>query len=193
MLFSSSTGVWKLADFGTCSEATSTRFNTTHESRGTPCYRAPEIVRVDDNRVFNNKADIWALGCIIYELFSASKAFASDWHVTEYSKSRNLDLPIPWPAQLINHTHSVRDEAFKELQRLDALLSEVRAKIMLTLCVDPVYRPSAKEFLEAWSRLEEYNFVQREANQFNAGLKREGRCSLCNVMITLSLTNVNVL
>lgn len=162
MLFSPSAGVWKLADFGTCSEATSTRFNTTHESRGTPCYRAPEVLRVDDNRIFNNKADIWALGCIIYELFSGSKAFPSDWHVTEYSRDRNLNLPIPWPTQLVNN-HGLRDEAYDQLQKLDTILSEVRTKMILMLCADPVYRPPAREILQAWSRLkEEYKVVAQE-------------------------------
>lgn len=33
--------------------------------QGTPCYTAPEVYKKES---FNNKVDIWSLGCIIYEL-----------------------------------------------------------------------------------------------------------------------------
>ena len=64
----------------------------TELARGTPCYRAPELL-VDNDPVFTNKVDIFALGCILFELVTGGiKAFASDWQVHEYQNRRHLSL-----------------------------------------------------------------------------------------------------
>ena len=41
---------------------------------GTNYYMAPEVIR---GKIYNNKIDIWALGCIIYELFTFKICFES--------------------------------------------------------------------------------------------------------------------
>jgi serine/threonine protein kinase len=77
--------VWKVADFGLTCEATSTALLFTEFSHGTPGYRAPEMLE-DDNSNFNNKVDIWAMGCILFELATGEKPFATDHVVAEYSR-----------------------------------------------------------------------------------------------------------
>jgi len=84
---------WKIGDFGTCSEATSKRLNTTRDSRGTNCYRAPEILpdaAASDRPAFNHKADIWALGCIAFEILHGHKLFSSDWALMEATLMNKL-------------------------------------------------------------------------------------------------------
>ncbi len=39
---------------------------------GTPCYISPEIC---EGKMYATKSDIWALGCILYELTTLRKAF----------------------------------------------------------------------------------------------------------------------
>ena len=39
---------------------------------GTPSYISPEIC---EGKMYKNKSDIWALGCILYELTTLKKAF----------------------------------------------------------------------------------------------------------------------
>ena len=39
---------------------------------GTPCYISPEIC---EGKMYATKSDIWALGCILYELTTLQKAF----------------------------------------------------------------------------------------------------------------------
>jgi serine/threonine protein kinase len=68
--------VWKIVDFGVTSEATSSRAIPTIHARGTGGYRAPEIL--NESPVFTNKVDIWALGCIFFELYTGEKAFHDD-------------------------------------------------------------------------------------------------------------------
>ena len=69
----------KLRTLGLTSEGTSRRCYTTRYSRGTIGYRAPEMLKEEAS--YNNKVDIWALGCILYEIACRKKAFASDYAV----------------------------------------------------------------------------------------------------------------
>jgi serine/threonine protein kinase len=79
-----------VADFGLTSEGTSRRAQATRDARGTASYRAPELLR--EQSVVTKKSDIWALGCILYELISESKAFPSDFSLWEYILlSRKVD------------------------------------------------------------------------------------------------------
>lgn len=80
VMFSLSSKQWKLGDFGLATGATSQFLNTTRDGRGKPCYRAPEILREGQSR-FNNKSDIWSLGCVLYVLATGKKPFASDFEV----------------------------------------------------------------------------------------------------------------
>lgn len=77
VLYSRRDGQWKLTDFGISAEATSKKAITTRYSQGTSSYRAPELL--DDEPTFTNKVDIWALGCILYELAKGRVAFREDW------------------------------------------------------------------------------------------------------------------
>ena len=58
----------KIGDFGISKQLNSNKATTiTKKGAGTPNYIAPEIVR--DGK-YNKKADIFSLGCILYELFT---------------------------------------------------------------------------------------------------------------------------
>src|SRR5271156_6377319 len=76
---------WKVADFGLTSEGGSKTFLASQLGRGTESYRPPELVTQKD---YNNKVDIWAIGCILYELATFKKAFSSDIEVYEFSKGQ---------------------------------------------------------------------------------------------------------
>jgi serine/threonine protein kinase len=185
-LFSPSAGSWKLADFGTCSEATSKELKATIGARGTSGYRAPEVIKEDGNWAFNNKSDMWALGCIIYELFSATKAFSSDWEVREYTKRAELMFPVSWPSQLVaRNQHCMSEEHFQTLKELDGFLSTVQMITVLMLSIDLRYRPSSKEALDAWSRLKgecsgrEVEEWVKLVNTGSRGRKEIPRCLPC--------------
>ncbi|NWX90238.1 NEK5 kinase, partial [Nothoprocta pentlandii] len=56
--------VAKLGDFGVARELNNT-LELAYSCVGTPYYLSPEIC---ENRPYNNKTDIWSLGCVLYEL-----------------------------------------------------------------------------------------------------------------------------
>ena len=88
-------GQWKLADFGLSCEGTSGSLLLTHKCNGTSGYRAPEITQLTG--YFNDKTDIWALGCILYELAFNKKRFSCDREVwAYYSETKNaVDIEQP--------------------------------------------------------------------------------------------------
>ncbi|XP_021232540.1 serine/threonine-protein kinase Nek5 isoform X2 [Numida meleagris] len=71
-IFLSSNGkVAKLGDFGIARQLNDTmEFAST--CVGTPYYLSPEIC---ENRPYNNKTDIWSLGCVLYELCALKHPF----------------------------------------------------------------------------------------------------------------------
>lgn len=87
MLYCANDMRWKIADFGLTTEATSKRAHTTRYARGTPSYRAPELLKEDSK--YNNKVDIFAMGCILFELATGRKAFRDDFSIHEYSISHS--------------------------------------------------------------------------------------------------------
>ena len=63
----------KIGDFGICKQLDSnSEYANTHV--GTKKYMAPEVIKGES---YNKKVDIWAFGCIIYELFTLKVCFES--------------------------------------------------------------------------------------------------------------------
>ena len=56
----------KIGDFG-ISKQLNKEYTLTKNKLGTEYYIAPEIIKEGK---YNEKSDIWSLGCIIYELFN---------------------------------------------------------------------------------------------------------------------------
>jgi serine/threonine protein kinase len=78
----------------------------TKYGRGTAEYSAPEILLFEpDKPAYTNKVDIWALGCILYELTTGERAFQTGYHAMQYSLNQrrgpcvqavqNTNLSIP--------------------------------------------------------------------------------------------------
>jgi serine/threonine protein kinase len=107
VLYSAATKTWKVGDFGLTAEGTSRRAFTTTAARGTQCYRAPELLK--EHPKFNNKVDIFAAGCVLFELATGGqRAFASDFLVHEYAAfSRPLQIPLgdidSWSRPKLSH------------------------------------------------------------------------------------------
>lgn len=61
----------KIADFGLAKELSS-KSQLAQTNLGTPYYMAPEIINEKD---YDEKADIWSLGCLVYELAALKPPF----------------------------------------------------------------------------------------------------------------------
>ena len=62
----------KLADFG-ISDVLSKNYNLIHAQKGSLRYMSPEILGGEG--AFNEKTDVWALGCILHEMLTLKPTF----------------------------------------------------------------------------------------------------------------------
>ncbi|XP_037799318.1 serine/threonine-protein kinase Nek8-like [Penaeus monodon] len=65
--------VVKIGDFG-ISKILSSK-SKAHTVVGTPCYLSPELCQ---EKPYNQKSDIWALGCVLYEMLTLKRAFEAE-------------------------------------------------------------------------------------------------------------------
>ncbi|CAL1570226.1 unnamed protein product [Knipowitschia caucasica] len=91
-IFLTENGTIKLGDFGSaCVLNSSKAYAQTYV--GTPYYVAPEIW---DNQPYNNKSDVWSLGCVLYELCTLQHPFqAPSWKRLILKVCRGAYPPLP--------------------------------------------------------------------------------------------------
>ncbi|KAH9525670.1 Serine/threonine-protein kinase 36 [Bulinus truncatus] len=84
-------GVIKLCDFG-FARGMSTNTLVLTSIKGTPLYMSPELV---EEKPYDHTADLWALGCILYELFVGSPPFFTN----SIFQLVNMIIkdPVKWP------------------------------------------------------------------------------------------------
>uniref|UniRef100_UPI0037E9ADF0 serine/threonine-protein kinase Nek3 n=1 Tax=Semicossyphus pulcher TaxID=241346 RepID=UPI0037E9ADF0 len=91
-IFLTDNGTIKLGDFGSACILNSSKAYA-HTYVGTPYYVAPEIW---DNKPYNNKSDVWSLGCVLYELCTLRHPFqASSWKSLILKVCRGAYPPLP--------------------------------------------------------------------------------------------------
>ncbi|XP_067677206.1 serine/threonine-protein kinase Nek8-like isoform X1 [Haliotis asinina] len=89
---------------------------------GTPCYISPELC---EGKPYNQKSDIWALGCVLYELASLKRAF----------EAANLPALI---LKIMRGTFSPISDHYSE---------ELRSLILSMLHLDPNKRPDINQIM----------------------------------------------
>jgi tetratricopeptide (TPR) repeat protein len=153
VLYSAVSNLWKIGDFGLTAPGTSRKALTTRRASGTACYRAPELLQ--ERSEYNNKSDIFAIGCILYELVTnGKKAFSNDYMVHEYSATR---IPIELPSNFLNPTSKC------------GMLSILQA----TLEVNHTKRPSAVQLRRCFSqnRAISIGHICRERGEYKISIK----------------------
>jgi serine/threonine protein kinase len=131
VLFSWKDSAWKVADFGFCSEGTSS-IQLSSYARGTPGYRAPELLK--EPSTYTNRVDIFAVGCTFYELTTGKRPFHNDHFVHEYS----FDSDLP---------ENPMDTLSEMMDRCS--ISYLSTVILKMINANPQKRPSAKVLLGA--------------------------------------------
>ncbi|XP_008934660.1 PREDICTED: serine/threonine-protein kinase 36, partial [Merops nubicus] len=87
-------GVVKLCDFG-FARAMSIHTMVLTSIKGTPLYMAPELV---EERPYDHTADLWSLGCILYELFVGTPPFYTS-SIFQLARLIVKDS-VKWPAAI---------------------------------------------------------------------------------------------
>ncbi|XP_015200423.1 serine/threonine-protein kinase Nek1 isoform X2 [Lepisosteus oculatus] len=100
-IFLTKDGTIQLGDFGIARVLNST-VELARTCIGTPYYLSPEIC---ENKPYNNKSDIWALGCVLYEMCTLKHAF-------EAGNMKNLVLKIirgSYPPVSVHYSYDLRN------------------------------------------------------------------------------------
>lgn len=86
-------GVIKLGDFGFCKNLNSPE-EMTKTMLGSPIYMAPEVLK---GEIYSNKADIWSLGVVIFEMIYGVCPFQSNSIANLIEVLNTKDLHFPGP------------------------------------------------------------------------------------------------
>jgi len=85
-----------IIDFGVSIIQDNSNHDYARTKIGTPYFMSPE--QAEQNRKYNNKCDIWALGCILYELVTLEKPFvAHNIYALNHKKLTSNYKEIPNP------------------------------------------------------------------------------------------------
>jgi len=83
-------GVLKLTGFDIARRVTETKGRNQRGS--TPHYMAPELIREKNDPPYSYKSDLWALGCILYEMYFGEPPFVAGT-ISDLNKSIVYDAP----------------------------------------------------------------------------------------------------
>ncbi|XP_067407848.1 serine/threonine-protein kinase Nek1 isoform X2 [Emydura macquarii macquarii] len=142
-IFLTKDGTIQLGDFGIARVLNST-VELARTCIGTPYYLSPEICQ---NKPYNNKSDIWALGCVLYEMCTLKHAF-------EAGNMKNLVLKIisgSFPPVSLHYSYDLRNllsQLFKRNPRDRPSVNSILEKIFIAKRVEKFLTPQliADEF-----------------------------------------------
>ncbi|XP_034565573.1 serine/threonine-protein kinase Nek1 [Notolabrus celidotus] len=142
-IFLTKDGTVQLGDFGIARVLNST-VELARTCIGTPYYLSPEIC---ENKPYNNKSDIWALGCVLYEMCTLKHAF-------EAGNMKNLVLKIirgSYPPVSVHYSQELRSllgQLFKRNPRERPSVSSILDKPFLICRIEKFLTPQiiAQEF-----------------------------------------------
>lgn len=105
-------------------------------------YAAPEVVaemgREPQAAPVLAAPDVWAVGCIAWELLTGAPVFAPGTSVQDVQAAFSAPESLPWQRRDTRETHVPR---LRILQR----------SVLACLQLDPAARPASRELLGAWN------------------------------------------
>lgn len=162
-VFLSEEGHVRLGDFGLCRHTHRCTGTSTLTHAGTDCYMAPEML---SSSRYGKPADMWSLGCILYELCTGQFMWELDGILG---------------ALVMADSHSVQKLVQKEIA--PAVGNELKSLLKKLLHINPAMRPTATTCMR--KKLFKRGFSLSKES-FGQSLGEEGDNEICEVLSGLS-------
>ncbi|GKT24106.1 hypothetical protein ADUPG1_012632 [Aduncisulcus paluster] len=127
-IFLTRNGDAKIGDLG-LSRVMSDKTLVAHTVCGTPLYQAPEVCSGDG---YDDKADVWSIGCILYEMMAFRPPFIASNHLALYNKVIN-DTPKPLPECYPSYLSNIVRRMLSKVASDRPPLTEVREVLLTAL------------------------------------------------------------
>ena len=120
----------KIGDFGIAKQLNSINEYTKTQT-GTMLYMAPEIL---NGKEYNNKVDIWALGCVIHELCTLKNCFGGssiNETINNINSSKHEKIDVDFYGSFLQELiDSCFDKNYEKRPSADYILTSVKKKII---------------------------------------------------------------
>lgn len=134
-------GAWQLGDFSLVASAAPEggKQGIDRGQLGTDGYRTPELITHNE---YCDKADVWAMGCIMNELLCGKKLFAKDYEVTKYA---NEAIDGIWTVGILKPVaiqlqHCLVPFNWREL-------NQIKSTLLQMFAVSPTDRPTPNDLI----------------------------------------------
>jgi NIMA (never in mitosis gene a)-related kinase len=111
----------KIGDLGVAKILTNAE-NFVKSKVGTPYYLSPEVC---EDKPYNNKSDIWSLGCILYELCSLKHPFQASNQAAlllKIIKGKYESIPKKYSKELEDIVHSCLMKDYKKRPSIEEII-----------------------------------------------------------------------
>ncbi|XP_074654036.1 serine/threonine-protein kinase Nek9-like [Tubulanus polymorphus] len=164
-IFLTKTHLIKLGDFG-ISKMLDSNSAMAQSYVGTPYYMSPELIRGDQ---YDQKSDIWACGCVLYELLTLKKTF-------------DATNPLRLAAEIVSGDFDDVDKDFYS----PAIISIVH----LLLDKDPSKRPNAEEILAYPPFTGSGSEIEKKVSSLNTVVTRRKSAAIASVSDSVTVLPV---
>ena len=151
-IFLTSCGSIKIGDFGIAKVLTATQ-QISNTLVGTPNYLSPELC---DSKPYTYKADMWALGCILYELLALKVPFQSN-NLMELIQKISKDDVEPLPKQYSNDIKRLVRMLLSKEEKKRPSCQEILAKPIFIRVMQDFLTGGAKELIQKKVPIKQYS------------------------------------
>ncbi|CAF3899378.1 unnamed protein product, partial [Rotaria magnacalcarata] len=142
-------GKVKLCDFGFARNMTMETMVLT-SIKGTPLYMCPELV---DEKPYDHSADLWALGCILYEVYHGKPPFFTNnvFHLIKMIGKESVKWPKPISSDMRNFLEglltkdSTQRLTWPDLLQHPFVRTGVKVPLLTESMVGPLTQPPTEE------------------------------------------------